>query len=57
LERGGQGFYPEVPELAGCMADGETYQKPLANGKVIIQEWVETAQELGRGKMDYLLLR
>lgn len=41
-------FIAEVPELAGCMADGETYQKAWANAKVIIQEWVETAQELGR---------
>ena len=30
------------------MADGETYQKALANAEIIIQEWIETAQELGR---------
>ena len=41
-------FIAEVPELAGCMADGETYQKALANAEIIIQEWIETAQELGR---------
>ena len=38
----------EVPELPGCMADGETYQEALLNVKVIIQEWIDTAKELGR---------
>ncbi len=41
-------FIAEVPELAGCMADGETYQEALANAEIIIQEWLETAKELGR---------
>lgn len=43
-----QAFIAEVPELAGCMADGKTYQEALANAEVIIQEWLETAKELGR---------
>jgi predicted RNase H-like HicB family nuclease len=38
----------EVPELAGCLADGETHQTALANAEIIIREWIETAQELGR---------
>lgn len=42
-----EAFIAEVPELAGCMADGETYQAALANAEIIIQEWLETAQELG----------
>lgn len=52
-------FIAEVPELAGCMADGATYQEALANAQVIIQEWVEVAHELGRpipeprGKLAY----
>ena len=41
-------FVAEVPELPGCMADGATYQEALANAEGIIQEWIETAKELGR---------
>lgn len=43
-----QSYIAEVPELPGCMADGETYQQALSNAQQIIQEWIETAQELGR---------
>ncbi len=43
-----QVFIAEVPELAGCVADGETYQEALQNVEIIMQEWIETAQELGR---------
>jgi predicted RNase H-like HicB family nuclease len=43
-----QAFIAEVPELPGCMADGESYQKALANVEVIAKEWIETARELGR---------
>ncbi|MGD1809710.1 type II toxin-antitoxin system HicB family antitoxin [Dapis sp. BLCC M126] len=41
-------FIAEVPELPGCIADGETYQEALQNVEIIMQEWIETAQELGR---------
>lgn len=41
-------FIAEVPELPGCMADGDTYQEALANAEVVIKQWIETAQELGR---------
>lgn len=43
-----QAFIAEVPELPGCMADGETYQKALSNVEVVIGEWIETAKMLGR---------
>ena len=43
-----QAFVAEVPELAGCAADGATYQEALAQAEVIIREWIETAQKLGR---------
>ena len=41
-------FIAEVPELAGCMADGPTRQEALANVEIIIEEWMATAIELGR---------
>ncbi len=41
-------FVAEVPELPGCMADGDTYQQALSNAEVIISEWIETAKEIGR---------
>ena len=41
-------FVAEVPELPGCAADGITYQDALANAEVVIREWIETADELGR---------
>ncbi len=41
-------FIAEVPELAGCLADGATYQEALANAEIIIGEWLETARDLGR---------
>jgi predicted RNase H-like HicB family nuclease len=43
-----QAFIAEVPELPGCAADGGTYQEALQNIEIIMQEWIETAQELGR---------
>ena len=43
-----QFFIVEVPELSGCAADGETYQEAVQNAEVVIQQWIETAQELGR---------
>lgn len=43
-----QAFIAEIPELPGCAADGETYQAALQNVEVIMQEWIETAEELGR---------
>ena len=41
-------FLAEVPELAGCAADGKTYREALTNAETVIREWIETAQELGR---------
>jgi predicted RNase H-like HicB family nuclease len=41
-------FIAEVPELAGCAADGATRQEALENVETVIGEWIETARELGR---------
>jgi predicted RNase H-like HicB family nuclease len=43
-----EAFIAEVPELPGCAADGETYQESLQNLEIIMQEWIETARQLGR---------
>lgn len=41
-------YIAEVPELAGCMADGQTPSEVVKNVEKVIQEWIETATELGR---------
>jgi predicted RNase H-like HicB family nuclease len=43
-----QSFIAEIPELPGCMADGATYKEAVDNIEVVIQEWIDTAKELGR---------
>lgn len=41
-------FIAEVPELAGCMADGSSYVEAVQNAEIVIAEWIETAKSLGR---------
>lgn len=43
-----QAFIAEVPELAGCMADGQTAVEAIQNVEQVVREWIETAIELGR---------
>jgi len=43
-----QAYIAEVPELAGCMADGKTYNDALNNVQTVIDEWIETATDLRR---------
>ena len=52
-------FVVEVPELPGCMADGQSYAEAVKNAEEIIDEWIEAARKLGRpipeprGKLAY----
>jgi predicted RNase H-like HicB family nuclease len=41
-------FIAEMPELPGCMADGETYEKAVENIKNVAKMWMEVAKEEGR---------
>ena len=41
-------YIAEVPELAGCMADGLTYVEAIQNAEIAINDWIETAQLMGR---------
>jgi antitoxin HicB len=43
----GGGFIATVPDLPGCMSDGETPQEALANVQDAIASWIEAAKELG----------
>lgn len=43
-----QAFIVTVPELPGCMADGETYEQAVSNAQASIARWIETARELNR---------
>ncbi len=41
-------FIAEVPELAGCMADGKTRAEAIQNAETVIEEWIDTARDEGR---------
>lgn len=43
-----QAFIVEVPELPGCMADGDTYEQAVANAQSVIEDWIDTARAQGR---------
>ncbi len=43
----GGGFVATVPDLPGCMSDGETPQEALANVEDAIEAWIEAANDLG----------
>ena len=44
----GGGFIATVPDLPGCMSDGETAEAALANVRDSIAAWIEEARALGR---------
>lgn len=43
-----QKWIVDVPELPGCMADGATAEEAMENAEIVISEWLETAEALGR---------
>jgi predicted RNase H-like HicB family nuclease len=47
-EDDGGGFLATVPDLPGCMSDGETPEEAIANVQDAIVAWLEAAQEMGR---------
>lgn len=47
-EKDGGGFAGYVPDLPGCMSDGESQEEALANTRLAIKEWIEAAIKLGR---------
>ncbi len=42
-----QAFIAEVPELAGCIAHGDTQETALKNAHEAIRLWIDTAREFG----------
>jgi predicted RNase H-like HicB family nuclease len=41
-------YVAEVPDLPGCMADGQSYEQAAANAEAAMMDWIKLAQELGR---------
>ena len=44
----GGGFVATVPDLPGCMSDGETPEEALANVRDAVVAWIDEARALGR---------
>ncbi len=44
----GGGFSAVVPDLPGCMSDGDTPEQAVANVQDAIAAWIEAARDLGR---------
>ena len=47
-EEDGGGFVATVPELPGCMSDGETRAEALTNVEDAIAIWLHCARKMGR---------
>lgn len=43
----GGGFLAMVPDLPGCMSDGETPEEALRNVGDAIEVWIDSAKEIG----------
>jgi predicted RNase H-like HicB family nuclease len=44
-ESDGGGYLATVPDLPGCMSDGETPEEALRNVQEAIADWIEAAKE------------
>jgi predicted RNase H-like HicB family nuclease len=44
----GGGFLATVPDLPGCMSDGETREEAARNVDDAIRCWLEQARDMGR---------
>jgi antitoxin HicB len=44
----GGGFLATVPDVPGCISDGETPEEALANVRDAVNSWMEEARALGR---------
>lgn len=47
-EEEGGGFLATVPDLPGCMSDGETRAEAARNVEDAIESWIEEARAIGR---------
>ncbi len=47
-EADGGGFAATVPDLPGCMSDGDTPEEAVANVLDAIESWLEAANDAGR---------
>jgi predicted RNase H-like HicB family nuclease len=53
----GGGYIAIVPDLPGCMSDGETDVEALLNANDAIDQWVERARAMGRGLPEPVRMR
>jgi predicted RNase H-like HicB family nuclease len=44
----GGGFLISLPDLPGCMSDGETIEEAVANGRDAFIAWISAAADQGR---------
>lgn len=47
-EMDGGGFSALVPDLPGCVSDGETPEEAITNVQDAIAAWMEAAKDMGR---------
>jgi antitoxin HicB len=47
-EEGGGGFLITFPDLPGCMADGESIEETITNGRDAFAAWISAVVDMGR---------